>query len=197
LKFPGRTPLRIVCSGRCVRSKGFHVLVEAIQLLPVDFPVQVCFLSPSWAEGYARELLCRIERDSRFLPPRSAAPREVLSILAEMDVAIVPSLWLETGPLTVLDAFAAGVPVIGSRFGGIAELVRDGVDGLLFTLGNAPELAACIRGLVENPERLRQLTKNVRPLRTSREVAADYLRLYQSLLGKSHSPVEADTTPVA
>ena len=182
-RFPERKPLRIVCSGRCVRIKGFHVLVEAIQSLPADFPVQVQFLSATWTDQYAEDLRRRIEGDARFLPPRFVAPAEVLSVVAEMDVAVVPSLWLETGPLTVLDAFAARVPVIGSRLGGIAELVRDGVDGLLFSPGHAAELAACIRGLVENPDRLRALAENIRAPRTFREIGAEHLRLYHDLMG--------------
>jgi glycosyltransferase involved in cell wall biosynthesis len=182
VKFPGRKPMRIVCSGRCVPNKGFRVLVDAVQLLPRDYPVEVCFLSPEWVGDHAEELSRQIEGDARFLPPRSARPEEVLSVLAEMDVAVVPSVWFETGPLAVLDAFAAGLPVIGTRLGGIAELVRDGVDGLLFPPWNAAKLASCIRGLVENPGRLRELTGKVRTLRTSRETAAEYLRLYQSLL---------------
>ncbi len=47
------------------------------------------------------------------------------------DVLAVPSQWLETGPLVVMEAFAAGVPVLGSNLGGIGELVTSGVDGLL------------------------------------------------------------------
>jgi glycosyltransferase involved in cell wall biosynthesis len=197
VKFPARKPLRLVCSGRCVPHKGFQVLVDAVQLLPADFPVEVSFLWASRLEDHARELSRQIEGDARFLPPRSVRPKEVLSVLAEMDLAIVPSVWLEIGPLTVLDAFAAGLPVIGSRLGGIAELVRDGVDGLLFTPGNAPELASCIRGLVENPGRLGELTGNVRSLRTSGEVAADHLVLYRNLLAGSHSPAEAAHAPVS
>jgi glycosyltransferase involved in cell wall biosynthesis len=192
VKFPERKPMRLVCSGRCDPNKGFQVLIDAVQLLPVDFPVQVCFLAPSWAGDHADELSRQMENDPRFVPPRSARPKEVLSILAEMDVAIVPSVRLETGPLTVLDAFAAGLPVVGSRLGGIAELVRDGVDGLLFTPGNAAELAWCIRGLVENQKRLRELRGKVRPLRTSAEVASDHLLLYQSLLGASHTECSRD-----
>jgi glycosyltransferase involved in cell wall biosynthesis len=184
-KFPERKTMRIVCSGRCDPNKGFQVLVDAVQLLPRDFPVEICFLSPSWTGTHAEELSRQMKGDPRFLPPRSAQPREVLSALAEMDLAIVPSVCLETGPLTVLDAFAAGLPVIGSRLGGVSELIRDGVDGLLVAPANAAELASSIRGLVENPKRLRELAGKVRTLRTSREVAADYLRLYRSLLAGS------------
>jgi glycosyltransferase involved in cell wall biosynthesis len=181
VRFPERKSLRVVCSGRCVRIKGFHVLVDAVKLLPADFPVQVNFLSPSWQDAYGESLRRRIEGDPRFAPPRFVPSADVSSVLAEMDVAVVPSLWLETGPLTVLEAFGAGLPVVGSRLGGIAELVRDGADGWLFSPGDAAELAACLRRLVENPTLLASCAANIRPPRTFRHVGADYLRLYQDL----------------
>ena len=55
---------------------------------------------------------------------------EIVSVLAQYDILVVPSQWLETGPLVVYEAFSAGIPVLGSRLGGIAELVRDGVTTL-------------------------------------------------------------------
>jgi glycosyltransferase involved in cell wall biosynthesis len=183
VRFPERKPLRIVCSGRCVRIKGFHVLVEAVKLLPADFPVQVHFLSGPWDDAYGASLRRRIEGDARFQPPRFVPSAEIPSVLAEMDLAVVPSLWLETGPLTVLEAFAAGLPVIGSRLGGIAELVRDGVDGWLFPPDDAAELAACLRRLVEQPALLPSSAANIRPPRTFRDVGADHLRLYEDLTG--------------
>ena len=41
----------------------------------------------------------------------------------ELDFAVIPSIWMETGPLTILEAFAAGIPVIGTDLGGIKELL--------------------------------------------------------------------------
>ena len=58
-------------------------------------------------------------------------PTDVVERLSVYDVVAVPSQGLETGPLVVLEAFAAGVPVLGSAIGGIADKVNDGVDGFL------------------------------------------------------------------
>jgi glycosyltransferase involved in cell wall biosynthesis len=64
---------------------------------------------------------------------------------------------METGPLTVLEAMAAGRPVIGSRLGGIAELVVEGKTGLLFTLGQVDELQQKIVELLSEPYKAQQL----------------------------------------
>jgi hypothetical protein len=67
----------------------------------------------------------------RFLAPVASA--SVVETLSHYDLVAVPSQVLETGPLVVLEAFAAGVPVIGSALGGIADKVQDDVDGLLIS----------------------------------------------------------------
>ena len=61
--------------------------------------------------------------------------------LSRVDVLVLPSVWLENSPLVIKEAFAAGVPVVTSDLGGMAELVRRDVDGLLFEPGNADALA--------------------------------------------------------
>ena len=53
------------------------------------------------------------------------AQKELLKKLQDYDLAVVPSIWMETGPLTILEAFAAGLPVAGSNLGGIRELLND------------------------------------------------------------------------
>ena len=78
------------------------------------------------------------------------APDEVIGLMADYDLIAVPSRWLETGPLVALEAFAAGVPVLGANLGGIAELVRDGVDGVLVAADDPAAWAAAIERLVQD-----------------------------------------------
>jgi len=184
-------PLRLACLGRATRIKGMHVLVEAIRLLPPDAPVEVHFLGPYWdSEPYGRKLLELIRDDSRFLAPCLVSQGELPSVVAAMDLVVVPSLWLETGPLTVFDALAAGVPVLGSRLGGIAELIEEDKSGWLFPAGDAASLAALILRAIKNRGDLARLRREIRPLRTMRDVASDYKALYQELISETekHAP---------
>jgi glycosyltransferase involved in cell wall biosynthesis len=82
-------------------------------------------------------------------------PERLRAILRRASLVVVPSEWYENCPYAILEAFAAGKPVIASNIGGIPELVEGGQDGLLFEPGQAGELAACIRSLVGDG-RLRQ-----------------------------------------
>lgn len=178
--------LRVVFVGRCSPVKGIHVLVEAVNKLPANSPIAVTFLGPYWEDdAYGQGLQQRIAHDSRFEVKPTVPNGEIVTLLAGYDLCVVPSLWLETGPLVVLESFAAGVPVVGSRLGGIAELVRDGVDGMLFEPGNAIELAEILHGLSSDRDWLHSLQSNVQSPRTMADLARDTRSLYQSLLCKT------------
>ncbi len=68
-------------------------------------------------------------------------------LVARARAVVVPSQWYENCPMSVLEAKAAGRPVIGADIGGIPELVRDGIDGFLFEAGNVASLEAAFRRL--------------------------------------------------
>ena len=87
----------------------------------------------------------------------AVAPERVIGIMADYDLIAIPSRCLETGPLVALEAFAAGVPVLGANLGGIAELVRDGVDGILVAPDDPSAWAAAIARLSVNPHIVREL----------------------------------------
>ncbi|WP_227357571.1 glycosyltransferase [Haladaptatus salinisoli] len=67
----------------------------------------------------------------------------------EVTAAIVPSLWMENSPLTIYESFARGLPVIGSKIGGIPELVSDDVRGILMEPGSTESLKSAVREIVE------------------------------------------------
>ncbi len=77
---------------------------------------------------------------------------KVLELMREARVLIVPSECYENGPLTVLEAFACGLPVIASNLGSMAEIVDHERTGLLFEPGNAADLARKVRWAFEHPE---------------------------------------------
>jgi glycosyltransferase involved in cell wall biosynthesis len=181
-RYPQRDSLRIGCIGRCETIKGFHVLVDAIKSLP-DLPVEVHFLGPYWDRAYGEEVKQKMGSDRRFLPPRLVPNAELLPVLADLDIVVIPSIWPETGPLVLFEAYAAGVPVVASRIGGPAELIRDGVDGRLFPPGDAMALAKIISELTRNPASLENLREGMqqeggRFRRTFGEVAKEMASIY-------------------
>ena len=98
--------------------------------------------------------------------------RDVGRILSEIDVLVVPSLWWENSPITIHEAFLAGVPVVASDQGGMAELVQDGKNGFLFKIGDAADLARVLLRFVADPA----LVTKLRPRRESiRDIREDAL----------------------
>ena len=72
-------------------------------------------------------------------------------------VFVLPSIWYEGFPNTLLEAMTYAKPVVCSRIGGLPEIVDDGVTGLLFEPGNSDDLAKKIRYLWDRPELCRKM----------------------------------------
>ena len=156
-------PLRLGFVGRLRREKGAEVLLAALQGLPEDLVLSCEIASPTLASPEpedrrvqaAWEAIAR--RDPRVRLIGLLDPSAVQERIGGWDALLVPSLFPETGPLVVLEALAAGVPVIGSRRGGIAERVTEGLTGFLVAPGRADELTELITKLAREPERARAL----------------------------------------
>lgn len=116
--------LKCVYWGRCAEVKGIHSIVAAVKSLPRLLPIEISFYGPNWNEPYGLRMQRKIQGDSRFKLCGNLPKDRLLTKLQDYDLALVPSTWLETGPLTVLEAFAAGLPVAGSNLGGIQELLQ-------------------------------------------------------------------------
>lgn len=113
------------------------------------------------------------------------ANEELAEIYAETDVLVVPSIWFENSPLTIQEAFASRTPVIASRLGAMQDLVRDGINGALFTPGDADDLARCVRRIVDDPSILDRWRDAIPNVKTIEENAAEIEVLYRQALMRS------------
>ena len=68
---------------------------------------------------------------------------EIVRLVKHAQTMVVPSIWYENNPLSVIESLCMGTPVIGAEVGGIPELIREG-DGMLFRMGDKEELASAI-----------------------------------------------------
>jgi len=75
---------------------------------------------------------------------------------------VLPSIWFEGFPLVVVEAYAAGTPIIASRIGSLAEIVEDRITGMLARPGDASDLAASMRWAVDHPDEMAQMGVNAR-----------------------------------
>ena len=181
--------VRIAFLGRLDPAKGVHILIQALRSFPaVNLQMDIFGISQgSRVEEYARELKLAAAGDSRitFHPPISSA--QVVPVLRTYDAVAVPSQLLETGPMVVLEAFAAGIPVIGSRLGGIEEQVQHEVDGLLVEPASVVAWAEALRRVSGSPDFLARLRARVRPPRTMTTAADEIEAVYAAVKSSRRS----------
>ncbi|HEX7242283.1 MAG TPA: glycosyltransferase [Longimicrobiaceae bacterium] len=187
-------PLRVAILGRLDPLKGLDLPLRALADDPgLDVRLDVYGVAqPGGGAAYAARLRGISAGDARVRFLERLPGDGVVAALRGYDLLAVPSQALETGPLVVLEAFAAGVPVVGSRLGGIAELVRDGVDGLLVPAGSPAEWGAALRRLAGDPALLERLRAGVRTPRTMADAADDMEALYRELLATDSTSTRAD-----
>jgi len=87
---------------------------------------------------------------------------QLLETIRNAEVVVVPSEWYEPFGLTVVEAFASGVPVIASRLGSLESMIVDKKTGLLFEPGNAADLAAQVRWMLVNRDAARAMRRQAR-----------------------------------
>jgi glycosyltransferase involved in cell wall biosynthesis len=175
--------LRLGYFGRLDPTKGVDIVVDALHRMP-KAPVrfEIYGIRHPGCEAYTARLERAAAKDPRIALLSALPPDAVGEAMRRCDLVVVSSRCLETGPLVVLEAFAAGTPVLGARLGGIAELVSDRVDGLLVPPEDPGAWASAIAALAVAPERVAGLRAGIRPPRTMDEVAHDMAELYRTLL---------------
>ncbi len=176
--------LRVAFLGRLDPTKGVHVLIEALRGIPKAAVHLDVFGVTQGKEGesHGHRLLRLASGDPRIAFRDPVQSDAVVSLLRDYDVLAVPSQWLETGPLVVLEAFAAGTPVIGSNLGGIAELVKHGVNGLLVDAASPDHWAEALRRLSQDGNLVAKLRSGIRAPRTIKVTAAELMAVYRHVL---------------
>ena len=141
----------VIFVGRLTKEKGPWIAIDAFRRIP-DITLNIL------GDGPDRSLLeASAPQNVKF---HGSIPRDrVQEILAASMLIIVPSLWYEGFPMSVVEALSLGTPVIASRIGSLAEIVEDGVNGLTFRTGDVQDLVSKIRRLHEDPSYYENLHK--------------------------------------
>jgi glycosyltransferase involved in cell wall biosynthesis len=165
--------------GTLAPHKGVHVLVEAFRGLPgSDLRLEI-HGNLAVQPGYVAGLQKAAAGDGRVRFWGSFPEGEQVERLASIDVLVVPSLWWENSPLTILEALARGVPVVASATGGVPEMFEDGVAGLVFEPGNV----GALRRQLDDVAQGRRLVERLAPLplKTVAEGASELVAIYEQL----------------
>jgi len=149
------SPIRFGYMGQFTPHKGLATLVEATRIMQARLPESVepwrVHLYGRPAGGRHRLFAERVlagELGPRLVVEEPFEPHEAPEVLASLNAVVVPSEWDENAPLTILQARASGVPVIGSDMAGIVEVVDPPHHGLIFRAGDAHALADVMREVI-------------------------------------------------
>jgi glycosyltransferase involved in cell wall biosynthesis len=184
--------LRIGFMGSLLVSKAPHLLFEAFAgLAPGTASLHVfgSYAAYHGDDSYQRTLAAvPVIQDVHLHGP---VPHDrIPSVLASIDVLVVPSVWIENAPFVIREAFVAGIPVIASNIGGMAEMVSDGENGLLFEVGNAADLRRCLTRLIDEPGLSARLRAGIPRMKTIQQDAEWTRDLYAAQL-ETAPPVPA------
>ena len=158
--------------GQISHRKGVGILLEAARQCS-QLPVRFRLVGPIVSGEILRDLPENVEYQG------PVGPSEVAAVMRESDAFILPSLE-DAYPLVTLEAMASGLPVITTRNSGTAELIRDGMDGMVIAPGDSGSLAEAIETLAEDRELLRRMS-----IKAPRAVASRSWEVYgQAVLGQ-------------
>jgi glycosyltransferase involved in cell wall biosynthesis len=180
---PKRLELAFV--GRWDRVKGLDLLVRALRQMPPEqeflLTMGVAAATDEIASAYRRQVIETIGTDARFELRESLSREAVHALIGASHALVVPSQWLETGPLVALEARALDTFVLGSAIGGLVELLG-GDSGAQLVEFN--DVQAWTQALMDLHARREQLALGVAAssIRSSRDVALDMRKIYADAL---------------
>ncbi|MEZ4641109.1 MAG: glycosyltransferase family 4 protein [Caldilineaceae bacterium] len=157
--------LHIGYTGQIAPHKGVHLLVKAFRNLRTQARAAQLHIYgglESYPE-YVTHLRKLAADDPRIHLHGRFAGAQLPEVLATLDVVVVPSTWYENSPFAIMEAHAAGLPVITAALGGMAELVRHEVDGLHFQAGDAQDLAIQLQRMLDDADLAPQLAQRIQP----------------------------------
>lgn len=178
-------------------QKGLDTLLEAFALLTAEFPaLRLCVAGRGKDGGRVREMARTLGVDARIDFREGVSREETLALFSRALAFLMPSR-LEGLPMAAAEAMAAGIPVIATRVGGVAELVEDGSSGLLIPPADAQALARATAALLRDPQQRARLSAAARSsaerFRWDR-VARDHLEFLNGIAGATGATPTASTS---
>lgn len=125
----------VVFAGRLAPEKGLATLIRAAALAKR----RLILAGAGPEEEALRQLAASVGADATFVGHLSG--EALHRLIGQSQALVLPSEWYENAPVSILEAYALGRPVVGAAIGGIPEMIRDGETGLLAASGNVDELA--------------------------------------------------------
>jgi glycosyltransferase involved in cell wall biosynthesis len=171
--------------GQITEYKGVDVLLQALHLIPKDFRSKMSVeihganleMQGQWFQDLIDSLRKPLITEGSVRWVGGYEPIELARRMSKIDWVLVPSIWWENSPMVIQEAFVNRRPVICAGIGGMAEKVRNGVDGLHFEVRNPLDLAEVLVRAVREPNLWQHLRMNIPTPMTHEQCATAYMNL--------------------
>jgi len=141
--------------GRLSKEKGIELLIKSFLNISNDFPRWELKIAGDGPEKENLEKIAKNNKQIKFLGKMNS--KELNKIISKAYLTIVPSLWPENFPYSILESNILATPVLASKTGGLTELIKHEKTGLLFKLGDKDDLENKIIWSIRNPKKIKQI----------------------------------------
>lgn len=176
-------PIQLAFVGRIDELKGIPILIDVLKQF-TEKDVIIDIYGTTSNQEFLSNCKKQTENSGNIRWKGKLQQHEVLPTLVQYHALVLPSIFSEMSPLVIQEAFAAGIPIIGSNVYGIAEQVENNVKGLLFTMGSRNSLKEVIKKIIASPDILMELAANISSPRAFNSVAHETKNVYLSVLKK-------------
>ncbi|HQS95137.1 MAG: hypothetical protein B7X90_01255 [Novosphingobium sp. 17-62-19] len=155
------TTVRILYVGYLGAHKGVAGLIDAVAAMKRRTQVRLKLVGVGPEKDALHAQALRAGLDQLEFAGR-IAPDQMSQVYANADIMVLPSVWSENQPVSIMEAMSSGLAVVASQIGGIPELIEDGVTGRLCEPGNVAMLAQLLDELVDHPDDRQSLARNAK-----------------------------------
>lgn len=142
--------------GRLSQEKGIDMLIKSLPLANLkNYKLKIAGSGPE--ENELKELAKNLKLENKIEFVGYQSGKNLGNLISRAKFIAVPSVWYENAPYSILESYNVGKAVIGSRIGGIPEMIRENKTGLIFNAGDKKDLAEKINYLIAHPEKAIQM----------------------------------------
>ena len=173
--------IRLVFAGRVYPEKGLLILLDALQGLD-ESKITLDIYGQVDDKAYEQECKRKCDGKNNIQWRGLLDNKNIMAAFAQYDLLVLPSMIAEMAPLVIREAFAAGIPVIGTNCGGIAEEIGHEYNGFLFEMGDVEGLRKVLHHIIGHPLVIQLAAEKIRSPRSFEQVTTEVESAYFSVL---------------
>ncbi len=149
-------------AGRLSQEKGVDVLINAFVKLKNNNLIKLIIVGDGPTKKRLQKLTKKLNVNKKIIFVGHKNKNELFSLILKAKAVVVPSVWPENLPFSVLEAMSLTKLVICSKIGGLVEMIKNNKNGLIFSIGDIDELTNTLENVIKHPELAKKLGQNAR-----------------------------------